>query len=115
MKATQLVSLETARQLGLRFYFTGNPCSKNHIAKRYVASRACIECHKEHSRSNPNRLIQNRASRVRQRRLILNKLGNKCAVCGIDDFRVLQVDHVNGGGRKDMETFTSRNKYYKSI
>lgn len=28
-------------------------------------------------------------------------LGGKCARCGFDDIRALQIDHVNGGGRKD--------------
>ena len=28
----------------------------------------------------------------------LNKLGGKCVACGIDDMRVLQINHVNGGG-----------------
>jgi hypothetical protein len=29
---------------------------------------------------------------------IYRLLGNKCCECGIDDIRVFQVDHVNGGG-----------------
>lgn len=31
----------------------------------------------------------------------MKKLGGKCAECGIDDFRVLEIDHVNGGGTAD--------------
>jgi hypothetical protein len=27
--------------------------------------------------------------------------GNKCARCGFSDWRALQLDHVNGGGRQD--------------
>ena len=30
----------------------------------------------------------------------LRVLGNKCVRCGISDYRVLQVDHINGGGVK---------------
>jgi len=29
--------------------------------------------------------------------------GKKCCKCGIEDFRVLQFDHINGGGRKELE------------
>jgi hypothetical protein len=28
-------------------------------------------------------------------------LGSKCSRCGIDDYRCLQIDHVNGGGKKE--------------
>jgi hypothetical protein len=33
-----------AREKGLKRYFTGEPCSKGHIAERGVASRACLKC-----------------------------------------------------------------------
>jgi len=37
------------------------------------------------------------------RLLALDMLGNKCANCGYDtDIRALQIDHINGGGRKEM-------------
>ena len=39
------------------------------------------------------------------RKGILERLGNKCVRCGVTDFRVLQVDHINGGGvRERRET-----------
>lgn len=30
---------------------------------------------------------------------IFEELGGRCCQCGFDDWRALQVDHVNGGGR----------------
>jgi predicted nucleic acid-binding Zn ribbon protein len=36
-----------------------------------------------------------------QRTKVFNLLGGKCIRCGIDDHRVLQLNHINGGGRKD--------------
>lgn len=51
------------------------------------------------------RLAQNeRRFRARLRRKALNKLGGKCVRCGISDWRVLQIDHINGGGIKDFKT-----------
>ena len=36
------------------------------------------------------------------RRRIIEKLGGCCVSCGLKDVRVLQIDHVNGGGQKEM-------------
>jgi hypothetical protein len=33
---------------------------------------------------------------------VIKKLGGECVVCGITDYRVLQVNHINGGGRQDF-------------
>ena len=35
---------------------------------------------------------------------VLQYLGMKCVVCGITDWRVLQVNHKNGGGMIDVRT-----------
>jgi hypothetical protein len=40
-------------------------------------------------------------SNVRNRILTLLKLGGRCVECGNDDLRLLHVDHINGGGRKE--------------
>ena len=39
--------------------------------------------------------------RDKVRAALLAALGNKCLHCGISDTRVLQIDHVNGGGRAE--------------
>ncbi|MDG7005258.1 MAG: hypothetical protein JRN73_09990 [Nitrososphaerota archaeon] len=31
----------------------------------------------------------------------MQELGSKCVRCGFSDFRALQIDHVNGGGRSE--------------
>lgn len=40
----------------------------------------------------------------------LEFLGSKCAVCGIDDIRVLEVDHINNDGFKDSTLYSSGNR-----
>jgi hypothetical protein len=37
-------SREQAKALGLKHYFTGEPCKRGHIEKRYVCSGVCLEC-----------------------------------------------------------------------
>ena len=47
---------------------------------------------------------------------IFDKYGGKCVKCGIDDFRVLQIDHVNGGGRQEFKQYTTGYyQYYKRV
>ena len=42
---SDLISRETAKANGLRFYFTGKPCNKNHVTKRFVDKYSCYQCH----------------------------------------------------------------------
>jgi hypothetical protein len=42
-----------------------------------------------------------------QRKEIIDLLGGKCSRCGFDDYRALQIDHVEGGGRKEIESLKS--------
>lgn len=43
-----------------------------------------------------------RQKRAEVRESIHSMLGLKCARCGFDDPRALQIDHVNGGGRQEQ-------------
>lgn len=45
-------------------------------------------------------LAYKRQWRKEQRMEILEKYGRQCNICGFKDVRALQIDHVNGGGRK---------------
>lgn len=40
----------------------------------------------------------NKKKRLRRRLKAIELLGGKCAHCGNDDFRVLQIDHINNDG-----------------
>jgi len=44
---------------------------------------------------------------------IFSFLGNKCVHCGIDDKRVLQIDHVNNNGADDKRRFGSFSTNYR--
>lgn len=51
---------------------------------------------------NKKRLLLKERKRNRElRKLVIEKLGSKCVNCGERDYRVLQLNHINGGGRKD--------------
>lgn len=46
----QVIGWTAAKELGLKRYFTGKPCSKGHIAERGVAGSQCLECLKIRNR-----------------------------------------------------------------
>jgi hypothetical protein len=45
-----ILSHEEAMALGLKRYFTGQPCKRGHIAERYVRSGICSKCARENFR-----------------------------------------------------------------
>ena len=53
----------------------------------------------------------------RNRKLLIKRMGGCCIRCGFDDWRALQIDHVNGGGRKELKTIGKGNSknYYISV
>lgn len=44
---------------------------------------------------------KNKDRKLRKR--VLTFLGDKCIKCGITDFRVLQIDHINGNGYQEQK------------
>ena len=65
------------------------------------------EYQKHYSKINAGkkRDYQNKYYR-KKRDEVLRLLGDKCKKCGISDKRVLQVDHINGGGLKETNSMT---------
>lgn len=52
-------------------------------------------------------------SRLRDR--ALETLGNSCVICGNADKRILQFDHINGGGNKNKSGWGRRKLYLDII
>jgi hypothetical protein len=50
---------------------------------------------------------------IKQRKEILQILGQKCLECGYDDERALVIDHVNSGGSKERQSIGGG--YYSMI
>ena len=40
---------------------------------------------------------------IRRRIEIIERLGRKCSRCGFNDYRALQIDHINGGGNRQRK------------
>jgi hypothetical protein len=61
--------------------------------------------------------VRHRLLRDRLKRRFFEKLGMKCARCGIDDLEILTVGHINSGGnqhRKRLKTHCSTS-FYRAI
>ena len=61
-----IISRQDAKNQGLKFYFTGQPCKRNHIDKRYVINTSCYQCHKLSMRRYYNNNIEHLKSYARQ-------------------------------------------------
>lgn len=56
-----------AKDAGQRYYFTGKPCRKGHIAQRLVANKGCILCARERDRERmPQRLLGSAKQRAKK-------------------------------------------------
>jgi len=54
-----------------------------------------------------------RKYRQRLRKRVIDKLGGKCVICECDEYKVLEINHINGGGRKEYkERFGNSQKRY---
>jgi hypothetical protein len=54
-------------------------------------------------RGNLSIMNINKKSRHKTRMRVIEKLGGKCVKCGFDNWMALQIDHINGDGRKDKK------------
>lgn len=80
-----------------------------------VASKTCVDCggsiETAHRASCATCFDKRKAALLRRRRAVysalryrvLRKLGDKCRFCGFRDARALQIDHVNGGGMRELK------------
>jgi hypothetical protein len=56
---------------------------------------------KKHKESHGDEIRKKDRQRIKALRMMaLEILGGKCVVCGIDDYRCLNIDHISGGGSK---------------
>ena len=95
---------------------------KEYIKKYYQENREkVLSQQKEHYVENPERRKRRNTPKYdkehsrHRRKEVLNFLGGKCEKCGIDDWRVLQIDHINGGGGKERKSGYNFAKIRKDV
>ena len=71
--------------------------------KNPVSKQALNEYQKQYRIKNHSHINELRRERHAEvKKLLFEKLGNACKRCGFSDTRALQIDHVHGGGKKDL-------------
>ncbi len=56
----------------------------------------------QYRQNRPQRQVKNRRQADERHQKVAALLGGVCVKCGISDWRVLQVNHINGGGQKEQ-------------
>lgn len=67
----------------------------------------------ERKRATSRRNGVERRRKLKER--IFEVLGRTCVRCGFSDTRALQIDHINGGGKREWRKFNNADKYYENI
>jgi hypothetical protein len=110
-----IITRQEAKARGLKRYYTGVPCSRGHRSERRVADKKCLKCTKEdletykQTDKYKNRMKEwsyetNLAAKVEclshysHREYPVCSSSDCCAPGGVTDIRILDLDHINGGG-----------------
>jgi hypothetical protein len=82
---------------------------------RLVPATYCKDCNSALGaiayRKNPNRRLASKKYSARLREQVLQAYGGKCACCGENNHVFLAIDHVYGGGTKELTAGNSTNLY----
>jgi len=88
---------------------------KSDKRKKYIKQyRESGKARENEIRYEKNHIDRNRIRRIELRKKTLDGMGGKCIKCGFNDYRALQIDHVNGDGIKERK-IQSRKSYYPNV
>lgn len=91
-------------------------CSKERSRRYYLANRGrLIKKNTEWNKQHPEKArLSIHKSYMKIKDKIFQLLGNKCVNCGFQDKRAFQIDHVFGGGWKEIKSLPAY-AYYKNV
>lgn len=80
-----------------------------HSSSFYYKRGMMEEARRARQRERPRTRVSERSLNSRLLDQVLEQYGRKCGVCGFDsDQRILQLDHVNGGGNQERRRIGTR-------
>lgn len=80
---------------------------------RFSYRLICTNCYNKNINKEKVK-VKDRKHNQKIRLDILNLLGNKCNICGFNDNRALQIDHVNSNGSKERSSLQTH-AYYNHV
>ena len=103
-------------------------CLKEFQPKRRTGHFCSQDCYKAYWYIlNSGPILEKAHKQTKERREYLNKwyhrrkakvfdyFGGKCEDCGIEDFDILTIDHVSGGGQLHRKEFPSTGDFYSWV
>ncbi len=88
-----------------------------HPDRPLMGKGLCKQCYQRQWQTTDPQRYRDYARKADQklRQQVIAHLGGKCKRCGFCDWRALQIDHVEGGGNKELKAITSRRAYYRKV
>lgn len=82
------------------------------LDRKKIKSKEWIEKNADKHRDYQRNWSKNKLYEIKEK--IFDKLGHSCK-CGFSDKRALCIDHVNGGGFKELKSGMSVFRYYEKV
>lgn len=110
MRDVVIITRKEAKERGLKRYFTGEPCCREHVAGRKVNNAHCVECNKDDQikyrqtpagRKSKKKIVRRHELKMRYGITLdyWNELfdgqDNKCAICATESTRLWATDHCH--------------------
>jgi hypothetical protein len=110
LKEIRLIDNSASKESSKKYYEK----NKELISKKAFEKRAALRKEKNPSWNGMMRRRQtkNGINSKNIRVNIIRLLGNKCCVCGFEDIRALQIDHINGGGNREIKKMGQLKMYW---
>jgi len=92
---------------------------EKHREEIRIRCKLFYETHKKEAKkyreAHKERRVINKEYHRNMRSQALERLGNKCLLCGFSDIRALQIDHINGDGYLERKQKLKGSKFYSLI
>ena len=87
-----------------------NKCDQDKEIKEFSKRKNTPRGYRSNCKSCENE--NNRKDYIKMKDILFTELGGKCCICEINDHRLLDLDHINGGGTKERYNQTNTIRYY---
>lgn len=106
----EIVSWKEARESGLKFYYTGKPCVRGHLSKRFAQSGVCLECQKEKNKKR----YQENAESIKKVNSAYRKANIERYRQAVRNWKIKNPQYNKEWKNKNRAKFSTYRKWWKS-